>query len=200
MIIIDEQFTNVMLDLETLSTKSNAVITQIGACVFNKPLEYPQLDKQPGQTFHKHVSIDSCLYKGFVIDESTIRWWMKQADDARAGFEESTISIKGALIDFQAWCHMTVQEFDKPIALWGNGAAFDNSILATAYARCGYRQPWEFFNDRCYRTVKNQFPEIQKHVPEIAHNALSDAQAQAAHLIEIDSFVTNLVGSFTSEA
>ena len=180
MIIIDDNFTNVMLDLETLSTKTNAVITQIGAHVFTGMHE--------NTTFHRHIDIDSCLRKGLVIDGNTLRWWMQQSEEARAGFEKRTITLTGALIAFQSWCWSLHKDSDKPIALWGDGAAFDNAILATAYQRTGYNQPWDFWNDRCFRTVKNQFPEVPKVVPEIAHSALSDAQAQAKHLVNIDAF------------
>jgi len=182
MIILQPEFVHAMLDLETLSTKANAVISQIGACVFNEDIEYP--------TLHKHISISSCLHKGLVVEEATILWWMKQSDEVRAAFQKSSIGIKGALIAFQDWCRIVEQEAGKPIALWGNGASFDNAILSTAYARCHYRQPWQFWNDKCYRTVKNQFPEVPKVVPEIAHNALSDAEAQAEHLVNIANYVS----------
>ena len=69
--------------------------------------------------------------------------------------------------------------------MWGNGAAFDNAILSTAYALCEIEPPWIYWNDRCYRTVKS----LNRSIPFIRlgthHNALSDAESQATHLMQI---------------
>jgi len=47
-------------------------------------------------------------------------------------------------------------------------------------------QPWHFWNDMCYRTVKNLLGgDIEFVKPEIPHHALWDAKAQAEHLIKI---------------
>ena len=69
--------------------------------------------------------------------------------------------------------------------MWGNGAAFDNVILAVAYKRAWLPVPWSYKNDRCYRTVAALAPEVAR--PEVGerHNAADDAEAQARHLIEV---------------
>jgi hypothetical protein len=66
--------------------------------------------------------------------------------------------------------------------LWGNGASFDNAILAHAYARCGATPPWKFWNDRCYRTVA-ALTATPRQQGGTHHNALDDARSQAEHLI-----------------
>jgi hypothetical protein len=44
---------------------------------------------------------------------------------------------------------------------------------------------WRSYNSRCYRTVKQQFPDITIVRSGTHHNALDDARAQAAHMVGI---------------
>jgi inhibitor of KinA sporulation pathway (predicted exonuclease) len=71
----------------------------------------------------------------------------------------------------------------KPAGIWGNGAAFDNTILAAWFKH--FNLPWDFRKDRCYRTVKNMFPGVPYQFVGTKHNALADATNQAEHLIQI---------------
>ena len=70
--------------------------------------------------------------------------------------------------------------------VWGNGASFDNVLLATAYKRLGMETPWPFWKDRCFRTMKNVC-KVDHSFEGTAHNALDDARSQAQHLIKIDA-------------
>ena len=71
---------NVMVDLETLSTKNNATILTIGAIKFN-------LKDAPGEgeqnTFYMRVNLDSCKELGLDIDKNTEKWWNEQSPEAR---------------------------------------------------------------------------------------------------------------------
>lgn len=69
------------------------------------------------------------------------------------------------------------------IRVWGNGAAFDNVILASAYRRVTAGTPWQYWNDRCYRTVKALHPDVPMQRTGDHHNALDDAISQAHQLI-----------------
>jgi exodeoxyribonuclease VIII len=87
--------------------------------------------------------------------------------------------IEGALYEFANWLPK-----GRDWVLWGNGAAFDNVILRNSYVRCSIEAPWQFWQDRCFRTVASSSP--MKRVAEgVAHNALDDAITQAKHLIKI---------------
>jgi exodeoxyribonuclease VIII len=66
--------------------------------------------------------------------------------------------------------------------VWGNGATFDNVILANAYDACRIRRPWKYYADMCFRTVRNQYPHVQVKRQGTHHNALDDALTQAHHL------------------
>lgn len=164
---------DVMVDLETLSTRSNAVILSIGAYEFD--LKTGEL----GRKFYVLVDPQSCVDKGMVIDVSTIMWWMEQNDEARAEFKKQRYPIEDCLAAFSEW-------YKKGAQLWGNGATFDNVILKNAYLACGMKEPWLYSADRCYRTLKAKYPNIEADAFVGArHNALADAKYQALHALKI---------------
>lgn len=69
--------------------------------------------------------------------------------------------------------------------VWGNGADFDNPILATAYGALNQVQPWKPYNGHCYRTLKSlvKGPKIER--TGTHHNAVDDARSQALHAIQL---------------
>jgi hypothetical protein len=168
---------NVMVDLETMGDGANAAIVSIGAVRFN---EEGITDK-----YYQIVDLQSCIDSGLVVTGSTIQWWLKQSDQAREEIAQRGIHLAAALQDFTTW-------LGDDVILWGNGASFDNVILASAYRAVSHRLPWKFWNDRCYRTVKNQFPEIKLDRTGTHHNAVDDAYSQAWHLIEMAQSVKPL--------
>ena len=160
----------VMVDLETMGTGANSAIIAIGAVVFEN---YKVTDE-----FYRVVDLQSCIDAGLEMDASTVMWWMQQSDEARAQFNKSSNTLQEVLEDFSVWCPDNAQ-------MWGNGAAFDNVILSNAYKKCGMTQPWKFWNDMCYRTLKNMNPKIKMERVGTYHNALDDAKSQALHLMKI---------------
>ncbi len=163
----------VMVDLETMGTASDSAIVAIGAVNFSKE------HGVTGTPFYINVDLQSCLDVGLQVDGSTVMWWLKQSEEARTALlTGEPIPIAKALHIFSIW-----MKLDRNI--WGNGASFDNAILATAYKKCGSVQPWEYEGDRCYRTVKNLYPDIEMQRVGTHHNALDDAKSQALHLIKI---------------
>lgn len=168
-----------MVDLETLGTGHNAVILSIGAVKFD-----PHDASVPMDRFYVRVSAESCVQFGLTIDPQTVMWWMNKD---RAGARESLfgmdpLDLPTALEGFSIW-----MGGDMPV--WGNGATFDNVILRHAFKAINMDCPWKFWNDRCYRTMKNIAPKIAVDTPieriGTHHNALDDAMTQANHLQRI---------------
>lgn len=166
---------NVMLDLETMGTKPNAPIIAIGAAMFNTTLGIYK-------TFYTNVDLVSTVDNGAVIDPNTVMWWMKQDKIAQEALLKDGVDICSALHDFSAWLNDDVSGDTR---IWGNGATFDNVILSTAYGMAGINKPWKYYNDMCYRTIKNLAPSIELVRYGIHHNALDDAISQANHLLAI---------------
>lgn len=159
-----------MIDLETMGNKPDAPITSIGAVIFSM--------NGVSHEFYARVDLSSSVKHGGIMDADTVKWWLTQDPAAQ---QEMTgggdlIEALNDLSDFMRG--------DDPI-VWGNGAAFDNVILAAHYDRCCIYRPWKFWNDRCYRTMKSLFPDVKMDRSGTHHNALDDAKSQAVHLINI---------------
>jgi exodeoxyribonuclease VIII len=168
---------DVMLDLETMGTTPDAAIIAIGAVEFD-----PELG-QLGERFYQVVDLQSSVDLGGVIEPSTVMWWMQQSEEARAAVRAGGAHLAVALGCFTTWLEQRAARDE--VRIWGNGANFDNVVLATAYARAGHLLPWRFFNDRCYRTMKAQRRDVKLERSGTHHNALDDAVSQAQHLLAI---------------
>lgn len=169
---------HIMLDLETMGTGPNAAIVAIGAVEF----ELTKAGGRLGDSFYQCIELESSMARGGQVDAGTVLWWLTQSDAARAMFAEPAAYEGEALLKFSEW--MLARGDPKNLLVWGNGASFDNVILASAYRRAGALLPWNSFNDRCYRTVKSMHPAapaIQR--TGTHHNAKDDAINQANHLI-----------------
>lgn len=162
---------NIMLDLETMSTSANAAIVSIGAVKFNH--------SEITDKFYTTIDLQSCIKKGFEIDGNTIKWWMKQSDDARKEIYNKGVEIKDALRDFRKWIGK------ENIQIWGNGADFDNTILTNAFCKYGLILPWPYHSNRCFRTIKYSFETIKIADVGTAHKAVDDAEYQAKYLMAL---------------
>lgn len=159
-----------MIDLETMGTMPGSAIVQIGAVEFSA--------KHLGKPFFVNVCLKSCVRVGLRMDPDTVMWWVQQSPEASKCLTEDAVPIKDALKQFTEWLC-----FDRP-AVWGDGAAFDNVLLSSAYRACGMSPPWHYSRDRCFRTMKECFPVDQ--VPSaLLHHASEDAVAQAKQMQSI---------------
>jgi exodeoxyribonuclease VIII len=169
---------DVMVDLETMGKGPDAAVVAIGAVFMDlKGL-------RAGPEFYREVSLCSAVRFGGQMDPETVLWWMGQKDEARAMFRNPGGHITEVLAGFSVWAQATCPASE--LAVWGNGAAFDCVVLRRSYERAGLATPWNWWNDRCYRTMK----KLHGHVPEVhrtgvAHHALQDARYQAEHLLHI---------------
>lgn len=177
---------NVMLDLETLSSKSNAAIVAIGAVAFDK-------DRVVDDPFYAIIDPNSAEKFGH-ISASTFAWWCQQSVEARAMFATKGVEMIEALAKFNEWCQS--YSHHGGISMWGNGSDFDNVILANTYAQTDFKAPWKFSSNRCFRTLKSLVPaEVQRDLWNKAseglvhHNAVHDAKRQALMAIEIMGMV-----------
>ena len=179
---VDEDFTttDIVLDLETLGTGSNAAVLAVGAVMVDR-----KLGKVAG-SFYAAFDIDEMLRTGGVASGSTIKWWMEQEQSAKEVFTHQTAPITQALVMLADW--MGLDDEGKPpkdVKVWGNGDSFDNVILSNLYARMGLVTPWEYWNNRDLRTAVDISGIDKRDVAfdGTPHNALDDAKHQAKILL-----------------
>lgn len=178
---------HVMLDIETWSTSSDALVISIGAVKFRTDT-FEIVDK-----FYVGIDPTDGMRYGRKIDPDTVLWWMHsdQAPARERYLAEPTHDVGTALEGFYLWMGI-----EWPNHVWGNGVAFDNVILRNFYEAAGLDAPWDHWNDRCCRTMKNlngapprpEWPDdLTKHHPT------DDAEYQVRHLKLI---ADNLEGSW----
>lgn len=176
--------THVMIDLETMGKTSTAAIVSIGAVAFDPAAG------TLGESFYRKVDLQDCLDAGLTMDASTVEWWLKQSEAARAALAAAGTGLFSALHDFWFWLDAAAPDIDTRI-VWANGASFDFAILANAFraADCADTPPWHFWNERCARTLMALARDLygyKKPKPAgTAHNALDDATFQAQIVMDI---------------
>lgn len=169
---------NVMIDIETMGKGPRSAIAAIGAVEFNPS------GGQLGRSFYTLVDLTSSVTAGMVIDADTVLWWLRQAEDARREIAtEGGTPLPHALQALSIFLigEGIAGEIDELI-VWANGTSFDFPILAEAYRLCGLPQPWHYFNERDWRTVRKIAQRVEIERSGTHHNALGDARHQARQL------------------
>jgi hypothetical protein len=165
-----------MIDLETMGIRPTSAIVSIGIAHFNQT---DVLD-----SFYTPVNLSSCLAHGLTQDQSTVDWWAKQSIEARSAWQtDDAPTLSEALTAMYKW--MVCKGSVKTNAPWGNAASFDLVLLANAFRAIEADPPWVFYNEQCYRTIKNIFKIGETPRQGTHHNALDDAFHQARHLNRI---------------
>lgn len=182
----NNQMRHYALDLETLGKGPTATIIGIGAVPFDidTGVVYPDED-----SFYTAVDPSTCMKFGLLPDGDTIMWWLRQSDEARLAVQDGT-GIQQACIALAEF--MAPEDYDGNVSVWGNGAAFDNVILASAFRETGIAQPWTYKHDMCGRTLRALRDlvgvDLTYGAPEsdaVAHHALHDARWLAGQVVTI---------------
>src|SRR5688572_766958 len=142
---------NVMIDLETFGTSQNSVFLSIAAVSFTF-----EESTHDAKIFQANVSLDSGIDLGLTLDADTIMWWLTQKPEVMQRMFVDVEPVLKVLGDFSNWWHLN--RFVHP---WGNSASFDLGILGNAYRKAKFPIPWEFWNERCYRTAMAMLPEVK---------------------------------------
>ena len=176
------------VDIETMSTRANAVVLSIGLCLF---------DDSKTQSFEEIV--DSGVELFFDADEqiekynrhvspSTLDWWKQQGEEARRCFEpEETITPREIHSHFEAMCDkadLHLNWFRKHGKTYSRGNSFDIGITDDLFADYGVTPIWKYYNVRDIRTwlechgLESNL-KLVKPDSMIPHNALHDAAFDA---------------------
>lgn len=175
--IISEKMTEVMLDLETLSTSGNASILIIAGIKFDRNQDKKPLlaikDMPKSDIFYMKIDSNSCAKIGLDIDPETVDWWGKQSKKIRdEAFGGKRVPLKEALMAFSKW-------FGNCKYIWSNGACFDVPILENVYRKCKVKTPWKFYNVRDTRTIWDLAGIKSRDLPQNdLHHALADCHRQ----------------------
>lgn len=192
-----------MLDIETLSTKPNAVVLSIGAVEFNPETGdiirefYQELDVQDQPDRH--------------IDISTIQWWADRCKENESNLDLlakpklqrlSTLMVLGMLDDFINDKPDSFLLYNKPkfielerdefkVAVWACDPDFDVAILNNLYESVNIRCPWRYNEPKSVRTIRllAEMKGITLPKAKASHNALEDCIRQAK---EVSTFIKKI--------
>jgi len=154
----------VMIDIETLGLERGAAIISIGAVFFD--------EDGLGKEYEASISLESCQDVGLEIDVGTLEWWLEQDDAAQAQLVGGK-DIKHVLPEFGNF----VRGADE---VWANSPSFDCEMLEHAGEQIGCSMPWDFYEERDYRTLTNIPGAVADAVRDgTEHDALADAKHQA---------------------
>lgn len=171
-----------MIDIETLSLRPTAQVTQIGYCAANL---------RTGEYLILPINIWVAPHGGH-IDMGTVAWWMRQSNEARLavfGAESKLLTPAEAFVELQtAYDYLQSQGEDQNSAtVWGSPAMFDLPILTNMWAGLPKEKPWRYNMERDLMTLYKMLDPTGTLRSEaaIAHDAASDAKAQMDNLIAI---------------
>lgn len=162
-----------MFDLETMGTDPDTAIIQIGAVTFDD-------GGKIGTHFNALVALQSCLDAGMSVTADTIEWWASQK---RELVRCRPVPIDIALAQFEEW-FLELKSGD----VWANGAAFDASVIQSAYRRILKRNaPWPFHRTLDLRTLlhvaESDGERVRYYNSGIEHHAVEDCKNQIRQLI-----------------
>lgn len=169
---------HMMIDLETLDTRPSTVVISIGAVLFNEDGLLPH-NGEPTHLYRRLTWQDQ-LNNRRTVSESTIRWWLKQSDEARAALDGECVPLYDALEEVAQ-----LYGYGNCGRVWANGTTFDISILEDVWPSWIVPLPWKYNAMRDMRTLKDLVPDdIMADCPiKTAHNALDDALFQAEFVV-----------------
>lgn len=165
---------HLMVDIETMGNSSNSAIVSIAAVEFD-------LDTgDTGREFYINVDLQSCIDAGLILDASTVLWWMNQDKKAQLTFQDNPASLGVALGQFVKFVGRNNYK------VWGNSARFDCGILQDAFKKIGVDICWDFWNERCLRTLVSFRPSIKEQTKFIGvkHNSIDDCKHQIRYASE----------------
>ena len=176
-----------VVDIETASTRVDAVIATIG-CVVVDVLTGKELG-----TFYRRCNYKAQEVTRHTCDE-TLAWWMKirikypQAYEEVANYNYSDrIRLADALMELNAF--LVAQFGDVRIQVMGNGPEFDNAILLHAMTEFGIKPAWNHGGNQSLRTavmfgrlLLDYDPKYELEFEGIQHHALDDARHEAKYL------------------
>lgn len=141
---------HIMIDLETLSTRTTASIVSIGAVKFD-----PHGDDRlipPDSGFYVRLRPET-NHPQFHVDADTIAWWLRQSEKTRLEFSnKDSVGIEYALQMFYKWVRGD-QPFDvSEVIIWSH-EGFDYPILQHAYDVFSMTAPFMYRSGRDIRTI-----------------------------------------------
>ena len=186
-----ERFGDIMVDLETLGTRQDAIVLEISAVEFNCHTG------EIGEVFDAKLDIDEQVQYRRSLSRETLQWWFKQDEAAIKNVFDDVGGIKfqtsKALYEFSNFVKRCDNKCNsdsdrRVVKLWGNGSIFDLGILQNMYETCirKVKLPWKFWAVNDVRTIVDLNPDVKKNCEfdGTPHCAVDDCKHEIKYLVE----------------
>lgn len=167
-------YTDCMLDWETLSLLPHTVVTEVGYTFFNRNELHGFNDGDNHVSIMEKIDIWSQINNKRNVDPITVQWCKDNADfpDMISG----TTNVIDVLKTFNKNWDIYANDHTQ---FWANGPDFDKCILDNLCRQYQIDIKPKHSNVQSFRTAMLLSSEVERVKPNNAHNALSDAIAQA---------------------
>ncbi len=165
---------DLMIDIETLSSATDAVMIQLAGVYFDRNTG------ECGEEFCMNIDENSCIDQGFKTNESTLAWWATQDQAILQAIRTNTHDVK----------HVTEAFFNfyrsggKDVQVWSH-ATFD-FVIVQNYLEKLHKKFMYHKNARDIRTLVNlsgvdltAYDWNKK-----THNALDDCKFQVQYCVD----------------
>ena len=192
-----------MLDIETLGTEPDSIVTELGIYTFSKNESYTSA------SLYGRVGITDQIRVGRTMSSSTLKWhFEKNAVNFLEYIDADKSNIDDALSALKLFVEAEKRKMPGcKIYIWANSPTFDIIILKDLYKSLGYPIEETIFNEDLfkyqtimdYRTIvklidKEDLDLIKQEVESESeegsyHNALYDAIHQSKVLMKIAHYL-----------
>lgn len=179
--------THASIDIETMSTRANAVVLSVGICFFEdtKIQPFDEIVQNGIELFFdQKIQTDS----GRRIDAKTMMWWKEQGEEAQRCLNPTdVIHPREFYRHFESFCmkaDMNMGWVQRYCKWYVRGPTFDISIMDDLFADHNVTPPWKYYLVRDIRTWLDDYGlednlQLRKPPQMIPHNALHDAAFDA---------------------
>lgn len=169
-----------MIDIETLNTETDSVVTEIGYAFFKGDGNHP-----PIASGSYNLNVQDQLDKGRSISSDTLNFWIQTDSDSLRSY----LSYKDRNRDNKQILQDLINKLNNitdvsKVEVWTKGIDFDLPILKDLFKTYDLEYPFSFRNHRDFRTFAKIHPEIV-HKTKNTHNALYDCLNQINHFNKI---------------
>lgn len=178
---------HLMIDIETLSGRPDALVLQVGAVLFEPAMGTLQA---PGRKWDLRTDEQENDWHR-DIEARTVLWWAQQSAEART----AVLQVPSRERVHPAQCLVELGDLiDAAEYVWARGPAFDLAILNSLYAAVQAattglvpdRKPlfpfWKWRDERVLRDLLDAVGYGQQR-HGVAHDALDDAVSQANNVL-----------------
>lgn len=192
-----------MLDIETLGTEPDSIVTELGIYTFSKN------DSYVPASLYGRIGITDQIHAGRTMSSDTLKWhFEKNAVNFLEYIDADKSNVDDALIALKLFVEAEKKKMPgSKIYIWANSPIFDIIILKDLYKSLGYPIEETIFNEDLfkyqtimdYRTIANlinkedldfikQGAESESEEGSY-HNALYDAIHQSKVLMKIADYL-----------